>query len=52
MSNDEKGMGSMTCRYSGVKELLEIFGGRKGSSREFGGGVAVIDNFRQVAFSF
>ena len=42
----------MACRYSGVKEFLEILGGRKGSYRDWDGGVAVIDNFREIAFSF
>ena len=35
-----------------VKELLETLGGRKGSDRELDGRVAIIDNFREVAFSF
>lgn len=45
-------MGPMACRYSRVKELLEIPGGKKGSDRELHRGVGVIDNFRDVAFSF
>ena len=52
VNDGEKGMGSTTCEYRGVKQSLEMFGVKKGSDRELDGGVAVTDHFREVAFSF
>lgn len=52
VNDGEKGMGSTTCEYRGVKKFLERFGVKKGSDRELDGGVVVIDRFREVAFSF